>query len=391
MYRSELSNILCGLLSNFFAYRIFLKPSSLKCSRKIFHNTMQNVKIYQKEAQFGFSINVDDFDKVHVTSEIELDKVPWQIKVAKRMSNGEGVIDLFLVCQPAVLANTQKWSCEANMTATLRSVSSNQSFRQSLTKVVFKKGKESQGFKPFIKLADLDPYKRNGQVFFEIQLSVNPIKTQSQTQILQKRSIFQFTLNDVSKFNTKHSVDVYVGGTKWSVFIKKWKPDSDIPSDYLGFFLCDERSSQDENWTWHVKCSFKLLSFDDNVGSYTRRIERTFYSKGDDWGFTKFIAWDIFMNPVNKYIQDDKAVFEVDLEVSPAKELWNFNREQLQPSVGLMECSICLQSVVEREPVTTKCGHLFCNECIKRSIEINQKCPNCNADAVLLDLRPIYP
>ncbi|XP_055304845.1 uncharacterized protein LOC129569732 [Sitodiplosis mosellana] len=298
-------------------------------------------------------------------------------------------LDVSLFQQNVVIEpNTLEWFCEAKMTATLCSTTTDhQSFRKSLAMVVFKKDEKSHGLRPFIKLADIGPYMQDGRVFFEIQLSVNPLKTRSQTQIETKRLIFQFTLDDVSKFNTKHCVDVSVGGTKWSVRLMRKQHN-------LAVVLRDERNAQDDNWTWHAKCSFKLLSFDDdNIHPHEYKMERTFYFEGHCWGFPKFIAWNDLMDPANKYIQDDKAVFEVDLEVSPAKPVWDFGREQPQPRPenGILECSICLQNIVGREPVSTKCGHLFCKACIRQSIQENNRCPNCNADAVLLDLRPIYP
>ncbi|XP_076041505.1 E3 ubiquitin-protein ligase COP1-like isoform X1 [Oratosquilla oratoria] len=39
-------------------------------------------------------------------------------------------------------------------------------------------------------------------------------------------------------------------------------------------------------------------------------------------------------------------------------------------------CSVCFDLISEAH--MTKCGHTFCYECIKQSIEINKKCPKCN-------------
>lgn len=345
---------------------------------------MSIVEIYQKEAHFEFSIESDDFDKEHVTSEVILANIPWKVKVSKRQNDGEDVIDLHLVCSPAIQPNTLEWFYEAKMTVTLCPAASDQQpYQKSLAKVTFKNGKESHGLTGFIKFADLKPYTQNGLIYFEVRLSVGPLKVRDKTQIEQKRSIFQFTLDDVSKLK-KHSVDVSVGGNKWSVFLDK-------RIDSLGFFLRDERNSQNSNWTWNANYSLKLLSFDDNIDSLIRKLNQTFHLKGQDWGFRCFISWKDLMDPAKKYVQDDKAIFEVDLEVSPAKPLWNIDQRSSNPEDEIFECSICLQNIVGREPVSTKCGHIFCKECISRFIQEKKKCPNCNADAILLDLRSIYP
>uniref|UniRef100_A0A453PUI1 RING-type domain-containing protein n=1 Tax=Aegilops tauschii subsp. strangulata TaxID=200361 RepID=A0A453PUI1_AEGTS len=38
-------------------------------------------------------------------------------------------------------------------------------------------------------------------------------------------------------------------------------------------------------------------------------------------------------------------------------------------------CPVCLNKLVE--PSTTKCGHIFCAECIKQAIQFQKKCPTC--------------
>lgn len=344
---------------------------------------MAIVQIYQKEAHFGFSIKTDDFDKEHVTSEVILANIPWKVKVLKGQNDGDDVIDLHLVCSPAIQLNSLEWFCEAKMTVILRPAASDQQpFQRSLAKVTFKKDKESHGITEFIKLDDLDPYTQNELVYFEVRLSVGPLIVRNKTQIDQKRSIFQFTLDDVSKLK-KHSVEVSVGGTNWNVFIEK-------RTNSLGFFLRDERNLHNTNWTWDANYLLKLLSFDVNIDPFVRKLNQRFHLNGQDWGFGNFISWEALMDPANQYVQDDKAIFEVDLEVSLAKPLWNIDQRS-NPEIGIFECSICLQNIVGREPVTTKCGHIFCNACIIRSIQEKKKCPNCNAGAILSDLRSIYP
>ena len=41
-------------------------------------------------------------------------------------------------------------------------------------------------------------------------------------------------------------------------------------------------------------------------------------------------------------------------------------------------CSICLCNYTN--PIMTLCGHIYCSECIKASLNINQLCPNCKSD-----------
>lgn len=40
-------------------------------------------------------------------------------------------------------------------------------------------------------------------------------------------------------------------------------------------------------------------------------------------------------------------------------------------------CPICQSSILNRQPVSMMCGHLFCRRCIKRSLRLRPECPIC--------------
>lgn len=48
-----------------------------------------------------------------------------------------------------------------------------------------------------------------------------------------------------------------------------------------------------------------------------------------------------------------------------------------QMSAIKINCPICLESVKERDPVTTMCGHIFCKLCLRASMQTNKTCPMC--------------
>eukprot|EP00277_Geminigera_cryophila_P018806 CAMPEP_0179438126 /NCGR_PEP_ID=MMETSP0799-20121207/21909_1 /TAXON_ID=46947 /ORGANISM="Geminigera cryophila, Strain CCMP2564" /LENGTH=185 /DNA_ID=CAMNT_0021219531 /DNA_START=30 /DNA_END=587 /DNA_ORIENTATION=+ len=54
-----------------------------------------------------------------------------------------------------------------------------------------------------------------------------------------------------------------------------------------------------------------------------------------------------------------------------------------------MECVICLCGV--KKPAVTRCGHLFCNSCIRDWLKSgNNKCPTCRKRCIAKDLRLIF-
>ena len=55
------------------------------------------------------------------------------------------------------------------------------------------------------------------------------------------------------------------------------------------------------------------------------------------------------------------------------------------------ECTICLETA--KEPVLTKCGHMYCWPCIYNWLDSKggkAKCPNCKNLITKDDLRPVY-
>lgn len=53
-------------------------------------------------------------------------------------------------------------------------------------------------------------------------------------------------------------------------------------------------------------------------------------------------------------------------------------------------CPICYESILQREPTVTKCGHVFCRECILKSLAIVRKCPLCQCRVRMNQLLRIY-
>jgi hypothetical protein len=50
-----------------------------------------------------------------------------------------------------------------------------------------------------------------------------------------------------------------------------------------------------------------------------------------------------------------------------------------------IKCTICFEKIGEKNNTTTPCGHIFCFECITRSMQTNNTCPYCRA--VLIELK----
>ncbi|USP79733.1 Putative SWI/SNF-related matrix-associated actin-dependent regulator of chromatin subfamily A member 3-like 1 [Curvularia clavata] len=65
-------------------------------------------------------------------------------------------------------------------------------------------------------------------------------------------------------------------------------------------------------------------------------------------------------------------------------------QKMLQLSIDSQEdCPICLD--IYKEPVITRCAHIFCTACIERVIETQHKCPMCRAELESLETTTVKP
>lgn len=71
-----------------------------------------------------------------------------------------------------------------------------------------------------------------------------------------------------------------------------------------------------------VTASFEILSMSDVATPNPRSFNTTFHRRMTNYGFSQFKNWDDFMNPENKYVEMDAAIFEVELKVNEPKPLW---------------------------------------------------------------------
>ena len=52
-----------------------------------------------------------------------------------------------------------------------------------------------------------------------------------------------------------------------------------------------------------------------------------------------------------------------------------------------VECSICYEEIGEKNYTITNCNHIFCNNCLFRSLNLSQNCPYCREPIFNFDNR----
>ena len=75
----------------------------------------------------------------------------------------------------------------------------------------------------------------------------------------------------------------------------------------------------------------------------------------------------------------DKIQNEIKKQKEKIKKINNYvnGRVKLLENKDLIKCSICLDDINKNSISLTKCGHLYCYECLKTALCIDTRCPQC--------------
>ncbi|XP_019460802.1 PREDICTED: E3 ubiquitin-protein ligase RNF4-like isoform X2 [Lupinus angustifolius] len=78
----------------------------------------------------------------------------------------------------------------------------------------------------------------------------------------------------------------------------------------------------------------------------------------------------------------------VNLEDSSSSTKENARKSSETPKDPVFNCPICIGPLIE--PVSTKCGHIFCNKCIRAAITVQAKCPTCRKKITVRELIRVF-
>lgn len=336
-----------------------------------------------------FKFNVDNLNSAEFTSpEVILSQVHWKIKLSKRTTGETNVLDVALVASLSNDETIAEWSCEARAVFKLISFDSENNVVKQITKQEFTKDCTSHQIREFIRWNELTDAnnryfrEKDNEATFEVEISTNPLKCQKPMAMETTSADLHVFIKNVSKLGYSLSPEVIVRGIRWTIKTKK-------EAEHLAVYLWADQSDMDMNWSWEVESSCKLLSFKDNVEPIVRKATDVFRWGVPNWGFPKFIKWSEFCDANKRYVYGETAIIEFRFVVKAPKPLFEFEKQLLNVS-SPQGCVICLEKFHERKISSTKCGHMFCSECIRLSVAVHGKCPVCNAVASIADLRPLF-
>lgn len=186
----------------------------------------------------------------------------------------------------------------------------------------------------------------------------------------------------------------------WQIFI--YKAIGTKSGDKIRVQLCD--ASEKENWSCEMNMDCKLIPFDVNTQPVQKTIKNMIF-ESTSTKTLDLIKWSQF-NDVNKrFIENNSFVIELNLKVKRVEGVQTnshkkccYSDERISDTAFIkskwnfiMECPICLEDLfIDRAVSSTKCGHMFCTECIENSLGRNEECPSCMKIVGPDDLHPIY-
>ncbi|XP_034949690.1 E3 ubiquitin-protein ligase BRE1-like [Chelonus insularis] len=96
---------------------------------------------------------------------------------------------------------------------------------------------------------------------------------------------------------------------------------------------------------------------------------------------TPDVELDIELNDNNNFRENttNETVVIDDPEPVPVVSMKNSSQVHEKSTAPCLSCPICFEELLNTSipAYTTKCGHIFCETCLKRAIETRKKCPMC--------------
>ncbi|XP_043270024.1 E3 ubiquitin-protein ligase RNF4-like [Venturia canescens] len=86
--------------------------------------------------------------------------------------------------------------------------------------------------------------------------------------------------------------------------------------------------------------------------------------------------------PLKKRNRTSKSTQEtpvIELDDSTPSEATRVN-DSMNGESMVLTCPICFEYLTsKRKPTSTRCGHLYCAECIEQTLSMSKKCPKCQS------------
>lgn len=359
---------------------------------------MASIKSDVVKTTFIFSIVMNDSLQFNSPSLI-VGKVPWRILFSRTeitsKNEKQDVIDVFLACDYVQeIHENIEWWIEAEAVLKLIAAKENKgSIDKVFPKTTFKDGCRILKLIDFVKYKDLvdteNGYYRNGMFDFECTITMSPLFKETfpivSYGVKCTSKQFIMVIENIKDFKTIDSEKFVIRGITWYVRFKK-------NEDKLAIYLFKDGGHQNFALAFPVSFKVQILPASLEDSAPIEHAYKTMMMSSDtNRGWPDFEKWEILFGEEKKYVRNNRAIFNVVIEVGQMEPIWKVEDSlNAKAKASSSNCPVCYIKFENLEVVAGKCGHLFCTDCIKAAIERNQECPICKGIVSIDDLRKIY-
>lgn len=320
--------------------------------------------------------------------EVYIHGVPFEVQAFK---NEDGK-SLAVVLHCSKSDNFSDWAVPVHASVKLLSFNNaKKAFKHYVTPYVFDRISRSFGFPKLIEWDDLwneeNMYVQNDSIEMTIDIVAEDPNYSNRSRLTCERinkshnttstATFRLTVANVANLIAVRSSQFTVFEMPWNLMVYKHQRHR------LGVAL---KSIESHN---EVSCettmTVKLLSSKDNSRA-TEKTTTEHIENGKILCVGNIISWGELLKPENGFVNNDSITLEVELNVSKPADDPNGKRNKRRR----LECSICLDEMNNQEISTTPCGHMFCTDCITKTIEKHGACPLCKEAVQKGDLRCLF-
>lgn len=195
--------------------------------------------------------------------------------------------------------------------------------------------------------------------------SVNP---SSRNQIIQLPSILILHLDrqqDSAHFVIEHRKDMKFGK---DIDFSDYVPNSADSSTKYVLHAILARCNKFSAFVRRQGSGSDWLKFDNDIVSHCTEKEAI----EDNFRCVQMLVY-LKCSDINKYDKDSDKCPELDTD-----------------GKAIINCVICMEVRKDSVIYSTVCGHIFCGVCIRKEIELRQRCPVCTSFLTEADIHPIY-
>ncbi|CAL7939448.1 unnamed protein product [Xylocopa violacea] len=95
--------------------------------------------------------------------------------------------------------------------------------------------------------------------------------------------------------------------------------------------------------------------------------------------------------PIGNTRKDAEVMEIIDVDSISEKRGLHYATDSSRTETNVLTCPICLEQIFSTmKPMSTRCGHIFCSQCLHLALRRAKKCPTCKRAVKLQSCTRLY-